>query len=92
MKYIILGHLSPEWIGRPRERVQSVKAKAAELDITIDGIYYTQGQYDFVALIRATDPYVALAFTIWYAKQGYGRMATMPAFDEASMDSAVEKI
>ena len=43
MKYIILGHLSPEWIGRPRKGVQSVKAKAAELDITIDGIYDTQG-------------------------------------------------
>lgn len=92
MKYILLGTLSPEWLGRQRERVTSVKAKAAELDIAIDGIYYTQGQYDFVVLIRAADPYLALAFTIWYGKKGYGRMTTMPAFDEAGMESAVEKI
>lgn len=92
MKYILLGTLSPEWMGRQRERVKAVKSKAAELGISLDAVYYTQGQYDFVALIRASDPYVALAFTIWYAKQGYGRIATMPAFDEASMETAVEKV
>ena len=92
MKYILLGQLSSEWIGRQRERLQAVKNKAAEFDIKIDGIYYTQGEYDFVLLIRATDPYIALAFTIWYAKQGYGRMTTMPAFDESAMEAAVEKI
>lgn len=92
MRYILLGTLAPEWIGRQRERVKAARAKAAELGISIEAVYYTQGHYDFVALIHASDPYVALAFTIWYAKQGFGRIATMPAFDEAGMEAAVENV
>lgn len=92
MKYIFLGTLSPEWMGRQRERVRAVRAKASELGITIDAVYYTQGQYDFVALVSASDPYVVLAFTMWYGKQGYGRVATMPAFDETAMEAAIERV
>ncbi len=92
MKYILVGTLNPEWIGRQKQRVESVKAKARELGITIERLSYTQGIYDFVVHVEASDYYVMLAFSMWYAKQGYGRMTTMPAFDEAVMDAVVEKL
>ncbi len=33
-----------------------------------------------------------LGFSIWYAKQGYGKLTTMPAFNEAEMEKAVQAV
>ena len=92
MKFVFLGTLAPAKIERPRERVSACKKKAAELGMSIELIYYTQGAYDFVSVVDASDTYVVLGFSLWYAKQGYGRIATLPAFDEDAMDRAVEVI
>ncbi len=92
MKYIFLGTIAPEWIGRHEERVQSCKAKADELEMTFVAINYTQGIYDFIDAVEASDTSVVLVFSIWYAKQGYGKIATMPAFDEAEMEKAVQAV
>ena len=91
MKYVIAGTISSEWVGHQTERVSSAKTKATELGITFEGIYYTQGAYDFVDIVDATDEGAMLAFSVWYARQGYGRISTMPAFDEAAMDAAIAK-
>jgi hypothetical protein len=29
---------------------------------------------------------------VWYAKQGYGRIRSMPAFDEKAMSTALKKV
>lgn len=92
MKYVFVGVLAPEWISRQRERTEACKKKAAELGMTFDAIYYTQGIYDFVDIVEASDTYVVLGFSLWYAKQGYGRITTLPAFDEAAMDRAIEVV
>ncbi len=92
MKYIFLGTIAPEWIGRHTERLQSCKAKADELGMRFEAIHYTQGLYDFIDVAEASDTYVVLGFSIWYATQGYGRITTMPAFDEAAMEKAVQVI
>ncbi|MEM7224186.1 MAG: GYD domain-containing protein [Pseudomonadota bacterium] len=90
MKFVFLGTLAPDQIDRPRERTAACKKKAAELGMTFEVIYYTQGVHDFVSIVDASDTYVVLGFSLWYAKQGYGRISTLPAFDEAAMDRAVE--
>ena len=90
MKYVLVGTLAPEWIPRQKDRVKAVRAKAEELGITIESVYYTQGIHDFVDVVEASDPYVMLGFSLWYAKQGYGRISTMPAFDESAMEKATE--
>ena len=90
MKYIFLGTINPDWVGRHRQRLDSARDKAAELGVTFEGIYYTQGIYDFVDLVEATDPSAVLAFSMWYAKQGYGRITSMPAFDESVLEAALE--
>ncbi len=92
MKYVLVGALAPEWIGRQKDRVKTVRAKAEELGITIESIYYTQGMHDFVDVVEASDPYVMLGFSMWYTKQGYGRITTMPAFDESAMEKATEML
>lgn len=89
MKYIFLGTIAPEWLGRHEKRVKACKDKAAELGMTFEGINYTQGVYDFVDVVDVSDPFIVLGFSIWYGKQGYGKITTMPAFDEAAMGKAV---
>ena len=92
MKYIFLGTLATDWIGRHDKRVKACKAKADELGMTFGSINYTQGVYDFFDVVDASDAFVALGFSIWYAKQGYGKITTMPAFDEAAMVKAVQSV
>ncbi len=90
MKYILAGNLGPDWIGRQKERMKSVRAKADELGITIEDVYYTQGVHDLIDVVEVSDPYVMLGFSLWYTKQGYGKISSMPAFDEATMEMADE--
>jgi uncharacterized protein with GYD domain len=92
MRYVLLGTLSAEWVARQTERLESVRAKLAGLGITVESISYTQGPYDFVTVVDSPDPRAVLTFSIWYAKQGYGRVTTMPAFDEAAMEAAVANV
>ncbi len=92
MKYIFLGTIAPEWIARHKKRLQSCKVKADELGMSFEAIYYTQGIYDFVDVVEASDTYIVLGFSLWYAKQGYGKITTMPAFDEAAMEKVVEAV
>jgi uncharacterized protein with GYD domain len=97
MKYIFLGTLATDWIGRHDKRVKACKAKACkakadELGMTFESINYTQGVYDFFDVVDASDAFVVLGFSIWYAKQWYGKITTMPAFDEAAMVKAVQSV
>ncbi len=92
MRYVLLGTLAAEWAARKSERVDSAKAKMAELGITIESVHFTQGEFDFVDVVEAPDPTAILAFSLWYVAQGYGRIRTMPAFDEAEMDEALKRV
>ncbi|MDJ0948479.1 MAG: GYD domain-containing protein [Alphaproteobacteria bacterium] len=91
MKYVMLGTLSGDWATRQKERTGKARAKLEELGITLEALYYTQGTYDFVDVVEAPDAEAMLAFSVWYAKEGLGRITTMPAFSEAELQSAVDK-
>jgi len=88
MKYVLLGTLDPEWAGRQSERIGKAKAKLDKLGIKIESVHYTQGHYDFVDIVDAPNAEAMLAFSIWYASQGLGRIQTMPAFDPTSFEAA----
>ena len=90
MKYVLLGNLSPEWASRQSERIGKAKAKLDSLGIKIESIHYTQGYYDFVDIIDAANPEAVLAFPVWYATQGLGRLQSMPAFDAKSFEAAIK--
>jgi uncharacterized protein with GYD domain len=89
MKYVLLGTLSPEWAGRQSERIGKAKAKLDKLGIKVESIQYTQGYYDFVDIVDAPNAEAMLAFSVWYATQGLGRIQSMPAFDAESFEAAV---
>ena len=90
MKYVLLGNLSPEWASKQSERTSKAKAKLDKLGIKIESIHYTQGYYDFVDIVDAPNQEAMLAFSVWYAAQGLGRIQSMPAFDAKSFETAIK--
>ena len=54
MKYVLLGSISPSWIGKQAERLTKSNTKLKQLGIKQESVLYTQGQYDFVETIDAT--------------------------------------
>ena len=92
MKYVLLGSLSDKWATKQAQRSKSAKAKLKKLKIKLEAIYYTQGEFDFVAVVDAPNAEAMLAFSVWYANKGYGRIRSMPAFDEKTMAAALKKV
>lgn len=90
--YVLLGNLSAEWATKQKQRTAAARAKAKELGISILSVNYTQGPYDFVDIVEAPSGEAAMAFSIWYAAKGYGRVITMPSFDEARFNAALAKV
>jgi uncharacterized protein with GYD domain len=91
MKYVLLGTLGPEWAGRHTERIEQAKGKLKELNIKLEMVCYTQGEFDFVDIVDAPSADAMLVFSVWYVKQGFGRFRSMPAFDDAAMRAALAK-
>jgi uncharacterized protein with GYD domain len=91
MKYVLPGTLGPQWAGRHAERTEQAKAKLSELNIKLEGVYYAQGEVDFVDIDDAPSADALLAFSIWYVKQGFGKFRSRPAFDDAAMRAALAK-
>jgi uncharacterized protein with GYD domain len=90
MKYVLLGNLSPEWAGKQSERIGKAKAKLDKLGIKVESIHYTQGYYDFVDIVDAPNQGAMLAFSVWYASPGLGRIQSMPAFDGKTFEAAIK--
>lgn len=91
MKYVILGTLSADWASKQAKRTTTARRKAKELGIKVESVYYTQGSHDFVDVLDVPDPNAMLAFSVWYSQQGFGKLTSMPAFDERQMVGALKK-
>jgi uncharacterized protein with GYD domain len=88
MKYIFLGSIDSKWLNKQAERYSKASKKLKQLNIKLENVYYTQGQYDFVDVINAPGPESVLSFSIWYANKGFGRIQTLPAFGDKTMKKA----
>lgn len=91
MKYILLGSLNAEMMTRQEKRTTSARSKMRELGIKLESVHYTQGPYDFVDVVEAPNAEAMLAFSVWYGQQGFGRIQSMPAFDERTMVKSLTK-
>ena len=91
MRYVLLGSLSADWASRQTQRTKGAKAMLKKLKIKLESVNYTQGAYDFVDTVDAPNAEAMLAFSIWYAKKGYGRITSMPAFDEKTLEAAIKR-
>ena len=92
MKYVLLGSISPSWLGKQAERLKKSNEKLKQLGIKQDSVLYTQGQYDFVETIDAPGPESVLGFTIWYSKKGFGNIQTLPAFGDQEIRKIIKKM
>lgn len=92
MRYVYYGSMDPQWTTRTEERWRYVSSKLKDLGITIEALYYTQGEFDFIEVVEAPDAVAALAYSIWFAREGFGRIRTMPAFTRDEMIAAVDKV
>ena len=91
MKYVLLGSISPSWIGKQTERLKKSNTKLKQLGINQESVLYTQGQYDFVEIIDAPGPESVLGFTIWYSRKGFGSIQTLPAFGDKTIRKIIKK-
>ena len=91
MKYVLLGTLSSESLTKQQRRITTARAKLKELGMKLESVYYTQGQFDFVDVVDAPNAEAMLAFSVWYSQQGYGKLMSLPAFDERTMVKALSR-
>jgi len=90
MKYVLLGTTTKEWHSSS-DAARKVKAKLKELHIKLDAVYHTHGDVDFVDVVEVPNAEAVMALSIWYLKQGYGRIHAMPTFDHDAVEAAVKK-
>ena len=91
MKYVLLGSISPSWLGKQAERLKKSNEKLTQLGIKQMSVLYTQGQYDFVETIEAPGPEQVLGFTMWYSTKGFGNIQTLPAFEDQEIRKILKK-
>ena len=91
MKYVLLGSISPSWLGKQAERLKKSNEKLKQLGIKQDSVLYTQGQYAFVETIEAQGPESVLGFTMWYSNKGFGNIQTLPAFEDQEIRKILKK-
>jgi uncharacterized protein with GYD domain len=91
MKYVLLGSLNAETMTRQENRTMTARKKLKELGIKLESVHYTQGPVDFVDVVDAPNAEAMLAFSVWYGQQGFGRIQSLPAFDERTMVKSLQK-
>lgn len=92
MKYVLLGQIGAEWALKHEERVEAGLKKARKLGIKVESMNYVQGPYDFVTIVDAPDAEAMLAFSLWYANKGLGKLMSLPAFDGKTMVKAAGRV
>ena len=91
MRYVLLGQLSADWAGKHAERTREARGKAKQLSLRVVSIHYTQGQFDFIDIVEASSAEAMLAFSVWYADKGFGRIESLPAFENREFKAAVTR-
>jgi uncharacterized protein with GYD domain len=93
--FIMLGHFSDQGIRTVKDttkRVETVKAAAKKLGITVKDVYWTLGQYDTVLIAEAPDEATMTAFGLTVGAHGNVRTQTFRAFSAEEMGKIVGKM
>ena len=72
-------------------RAKSAEDAMAKAGIRMKAIYWTQGQYDVVAITEAPDDETATAFLLSLGAQGNIRSSTLRAFSAEEMERIIAK-
>lgn len=93
--YIVLYKFTDQGRKNVKETMSNVSQARAESErrgFTVRGLYWTQGQYDFVAVLDAPNEEAMMAGLFNIAANGNVESETLRAFDEASIRSIIEKM
>jgi uncharacterized protein with GYD domain len=74
------------------DRVEKTKTLAEQHGCRFHTYYWTQGRYDFVALLDAPDDATAAALVLKASETGAIRTESLRAFDETEMRTIVERL
>jgi uncharacterized protein with GYD domain len=74
------------------ERVRATEARAAERGIKVLGWYMTQGQYDVVTIVEASDEMAVAAGTLAIAGAGNFQTQTMRAYTLEETDRIIQRM
>jgi uncharacterized protein with GYD domain len=91
MKYVMLGVLGKDSLQKQKNRTTTARTKLKGLGMKLESVFYTQGPFDFVDVVDAPSAEAMLAFSVWYSEQGYGKILSLPAFDERTFVKALTR-
>ena len=74
------------------KRSQQARQENEQRGFQIRGLYWTQGQYDLVAVVDAPDEQAMIAGLFNIAGAGNVRSETLRAFTDAEMEAALSKL
>ena len=74
------------------QRARESRAENEQRGFTVHGLYWTQGQYDLVAVVDAPDEQSMMAGLLNIAGAGNVRSQTMRAFTESEMESIISAV
>ena len=77
--------------GIPR-RKQVFRDLAKSFGATVEAVYWTMGQYDFVVIVDAPDDTAMTTLSISLGTRGNGRTQTLRAFEEAEVEDMLKNV
>ena len=93
--YVILSTFTEKGIASVKQttkRADAARAAAKEVGVNMREILWTQGQYDVVSIIEATDEAAVAAFGLSLAGGGNVRSQTLRAFTKDEMEKILAKV
>ncbi len=93
--YVVLYRFTDQGVKNIKDTVQRARETRAENErrcFKVHGLYWTQGQYDLVAVVEAPDEQSMMAGLLNVAAAGNVRSETLRAFTEAEMEAVIAKM
>jgi uncharacterized protein with GYD domain len=93
--YVVLYKFTDEGAKHARDIVRRAREAREENErrgFTVHGLYWTQGQYDMVAIVDAPDEQSMMAGLLNVAGAGNVRSETLRAFTESEMEGIIAQV
>ena len=93
--YISLASFTEQGVRNAKDtlkRADAFKEMAKKHGVTVKGIYWTQGRYDIVTIMEASDDNSAAALSLTVGALGNLRTETLRAFSASDMETIIGKM
>jgi uncharacterized protein with GYD domain len=93
--FVVLGCFTDQGIRSVKDtakRAEAFQQTAKKIGATVEDVYWTLGQYDFVAVCDAPDDATASALVYSLAARGNVRTQTLRAFSQAEIAAVLGKM